>query len=71
MQRLEEYEDRESWIFLNLNSPLISKHNLMWILSSDLQLIGVLIAEYNLTNDRIRNSNQLKSPLSILSGVNH
>ena len=47
MQRLEEYEDRGSWIFLNLNPPLISKPDLMWIFSSDLQLVGVLIAEYN------------------------
>ena len=23
MQRLEEYEDRGSWLFLNLNPPLI------------------------------------------------
>jgi len=38
----------------------------MWIFSSDLQLVSVLIAEYNLLNDRIRNSDQLKScnPLS-------
>ena len=70
MQRLEEYEDRESWLFLNLNPPLISKLNLMWIFSSDLQLIGVLIIKYNLSNDRIRNNDQLKSciPLSPLSG---
>jgi len=69
MQRLEEYEDRGSWIFLNLNPPLISKLDLMWIFSSDLQLVGVLIAEYNLSNDRIKNSDQLKScnPLSFLS----
>ena len=42
----------------------------MWILSSDLQLIGVLIAKYNLSNDRIRNNNQLMncSPLGWLSG---
>ena len=69
MKRVEEYEDRESWLFLNLNPPLISKLDLMWIFSSDLQLVGVLIAEYNLTNDRIINSDQLKgcSPLSLLS----
>ena len=33
-----------------------SKLDLMWIFSSDLQLVGVLIVEYNLSNDRIRNS---------------
>ena len=51
-------------------SSLISKLDLMWIFSSDLQLIGVLIAKYNLSNDRIRNNDQLKhySPLSPLSG---
>ena len=40
----------------------------MWIINSDLHLIGVLIAEYNLSNDRIRNSDQLKgcTPLSYL-----
>ena len=48
MQRLEEYEDRESWLFLNLNPPLISKLDLMWIFSSGLQFVGVLIAEYHL-----------------------
>ena len=70
LQRVEEYEDKGSWIFLNLNPPLISKLDLMWIFSSDLQLVGVLIAEYNLSNDRIRNSDQLKrySSLSLLSG---
>ena len=70
IQRLEEYEDRESWIFLNLNPPFISKLDLMWIFSSDLQFVGVLIAEYSLSNDRIRNSDQLKSysPLNLLSG---
>jgi len=31
MQRVEEYEDRGSWLFLNLNAPLISKLDLMWI----------------------------------------
>ena len=25
MQRVEEYEDRGNWLFLNLNPPLISK----------------------------------------------
>ena len=41
----------------------------MWIFSSDLQHIGVLIAKYILSNDRIRNNDQLKSciPLSSLS----
>ena len=70
IQRVEEYEDKRSWLFLNLNPPLISKLDLMWIFSSDLQLIGVLIAKYNLPNDRIRNNDQLKScsPLSSLSG---
>ena len=70
MQRVEEYEDRENWLFLNLNPPLISKLDWMWIFSSDLQLVGVLIAEYNLSNDRIRDSDQLKSciPLRLLSG---
>ena len=70
MQRVEEYEDKGSWLFLNLNSSLIFKLDLMWIFSSDLQLIGVLIAKYNLSNDRIRNNDQLKScnPLSPLSG---
>ena len=69
MQRLEEYEDRESWLFLNLNPPLISKLDLRWIFSSDLQFIGVLITEYHLSNDIIRNSDQHKScsPVSILS----
>ena len=43
MQRLEEYEDRERWLFLNLNPPLISKLDLMWIFSSDLQFSGVLL----------------------------
>ena len=43
----DEWEDRESWLFLNLNPPIISKLNLMWIFSFDLQLIGVLIAKYN------------------------
>ena len=51
MQRLEEYEDMESWLFLNLNPPLISKLDLMWIFSSDLQFVGVLIAEHHLSND--------------------
>ena len=60
MQRLEEYEDRKSWLFLNLNPPLISKLDLMWIFSSDLQFIGMLIAEYNLSNDRIRISVNLR-----------
>ena len=60
MQRLEEYEDKKSWLFLNLNPPLISKLDLMWIFSSDLQFDGVLIAEYHLSNDRIRNSDQYK-----------
>ena len=70
MQRVEEYEDKGSWLFLNLNPPLISKLDLMWILNSDLQLIGVLIAKYNLFNDKIRNNDQLKSctSLSPLSG---
>ena len=41
----------------------------MWIFSSDMQLVGVLIAEYNLSNDRIRNSDKRKScsPLGLLS----
>ena len=70
MQMLEEYEDRESWLFLNLNPPLISKLDLMWIFSSDLQFVSVLIVEYHLSNDRIRNSDQHKScsPGSRLSG---
>jgi len=70
MQKVEEYEDRESWIFLNFNPPLIFKLDLMWIFSFDLQLFGVLIAEYNLSNDRTRNSDQLKSysSLRLLSG---
>ena len=38
IQRVEEYEDRESWLFLNLNPPLISKLDLMRIFSYDLQL---------------------------------
>jgi len=54
---VEEYEDRKSWLFLNLNPPLISKLDLMWIFSSDQQLVGVLVVEYNLSNDRIRDSN--------------
>ena len=48
MQRAEEYEDRESSLFLNLNPSLISKLDLIWIFSSDLQFVGVLIAECNL-----------------------
>ena len=36
MHRVEEYEDRGSWIFLNLNPPLISKFDLMWIFIYDL-----------------------------------
>ena len=48
-------------MFLNLNPLLISKFDLIWISNSDLQLVGVLIAEYNLSNDRIRNSDQRKS----------
>ena len=70
MDRGDEWRHWESWLILNLNPPLISKLNLMWIFSSDLQLIDVLIAEYNLSNDRIRNSDQLKScsPLRLLSG---
>jgi len=70
MQRVEEYEDKKSWLFLNLNLFLISKLNLMWIFNSDLQLIGVLITKYSLSNNRIRNNDQLKScsPLSPLSG---
>ena len=53
------------WIWI---LPL-SLNLMMWIFSSDLQLVGVLIDKYNLSNDRIRNSNQLKSciPLSLLS----
>ena len=71
MQSVEEYEDRRSWLFLNLNPPLLSKLDLMWIFSFDLQLVGVLIAEYNLSNDRIRDNDQLKScnPSSLLSGL--
>ena len=63
-------KDNGNWLFLNLNSSLISKLDLMWIFSSDLQLIGVLIAKYKLSNDRIRNNDQLKkcSPISPLSG---
>ena len=55
---------------LNLNPPLISKLDLMWIFNSNIQLVGVLIAEYNLLNDRIRISDQHKScsPLSLLFG---
>ena len=70
MQRLEEYEDKGNWLFLNLNPPLISKLHLMWIFSSDLQFVSVLITEYHLSNDRIRNSNQHTScsPLSLISG---
>jgi len=69
IDRVEEYEDRKSWLFLNLNPPFISKLDLMWIFSSDLQFIGLMIAEYNLLNDRIKNSDQLKSckPLNRLS----
>ena len=54
-----------------MNPPLISKLDLMWIFNSDMQLIGVLIAEYNLSNNRIRNIDQHKrySPLSRLSGL--
>ena len=44
MQRVEEYEDKKSWLFLNFNPPLISKFDLMWIFSSDLYRIGVMIA---------------------------
>ena len=53
-----------------IESSLISKLDLMWIFSSDLQFIGVLITEYHLSNDRIRNSDQHKScsPVSFLSG---
>ena len=42
----------------------------MWIFNSDLQLVGVLIAVYNLSNDKIRNSDQHKSCSSVspLSG---
>ena len=42
----------------------------MWIFNSDMQLVGMLIAGYNLLNDRIGNSDQRKScsPLSLLSG---
>ena len=38
---------------------------------SDMQLVGVLITEYDLSNDRIRNSDQHKNynPLSPLSGL--
>ena len=54
MQRVEEYEDKESWQFLNLNSPLIFKLDLMWIFSSDLQLIGVLITKYNLSMTKLK-----------------
>ena len=61
MKRVEENEDKRSWLFLNLNPSLISKLDLMWIFSSDLQLIGVFIAKYNLSNDRIKNNDQLKS----------
>ena len=46
MQRLEEYEDRESWLFLNLDPSIIFKLDLIWIFSFDLQLVGVLIVEY-------------------------
>ena len=63
-------EDRKNWLFLNLNPPLIPKLDFMWIFSSDLQFVGVLIAEYHLSNDRIKNSDQHKScsPVSLLSG---
>ena len=54
MKRVEEYDDKESWLFLNFNPPLISKLDLMWIFSSDLQFVNVLITEYHLSNDRIR-----------------
>ena len=33
----------------------------MWQISSDLQFVGVLIAEYHLSNNKIRNSDQHKS----------
>ena len=52
IQRVEEYEDRENWLFLNLNPLLISKLDLMWIFNSNLQLVGMLIAEYDLSNDK-------------------
>ena len=70
MQRLEEYEDRESLAISEFESFLISKLDLMWIFSSDLQFVGMLITEYHLSNDRIRNSDQHKrcSPISLLSG---
>ena len=48
MQRVEEYEDKGSWLFLNLNTPLIFKLDLMRIFSSDLQIIGILFAKYRL-----------------------
>ena len=70
MHRVEECEDKGSWLFLNLNPPLISKPDLMWIFNSDMQLIDVLFAKYSLLNDRIKNNDQLKScsPLSPISG---
>jgi len=43
----------------------------MWIFNSDLQLIGVLIAEYNLSNDRIRNSDQRESCIPFSLPLNH
>ena len=44
----------------NFWTPLIPKLDLMWIFNSDLQFVGVLIAEYHLSNDRIRNSNNIR-----------
>ena len=66
------YEDRESWLFLNLNPPLLSKFDLfIQKFNSNLQAVGVLIAKYHLPNDRIGMSDQQKnySPLSLPSGA--
>jgi len=56
---------------MNLNSLLISKLDLIWIFNFDMQLVVLMIVEYNLSNDRIKNSDQCKScsPLSLLSGL--
>ena len=75
MDKGDEWRDRESWLFLKLNSSLIVKLDLIYLefyveTQSDLQLIGVLIAENYLPNDRIEMSDQYKNfnPLRFLSG---
>ena len=61
MQRVEEYEDKGIWLFLNLNPPIYLQ---TWF-DVDIQFWSGaywrIDCQINLSNDRIRNNDQLKS----------